>query len=212
MNRLFPPVSPRLPLATLQYDKQAVDQTNNILRLYFNQLDNVLGSLVGAFGGQYINSPCGQFSATATQAITAANMPYIVALDSTDMANGISLASNRITVPQSGIYNVQYALQFENTATSITEVWAWFRKNGVDIPNTATSWSVTERHGAVNGYVLASTGYFVDLSAGDYLETVVAAAAVGMNVEYYAASTSPFARPAVPAAVVTVTFVSAKAT
>lgn len=38
-------VAPRLPSATQTYDRQYQDQFNNILRLYFNQLDNVLGQL-----------------------------------------------------------------------------------------------------------------------------------------------------------------------
>jgi hypothetical protein len=40
-------VAPRLPSATTQYDRQYQDQLNNILRLYFNQLDNILGSWIG---------------------------------------------------------------------------------------------------------------------------------------------------------------------
>jgi len=39
-------VAPRLPDAPLQYDPRYSDQLNNILRLYFNQLDKILGQLV----------------------------------------------------------------------------------------------------------------------------------------------------------------------
>jgi hypothetical protein len=38
-------VAPRLPAATEQYDERYINQLNNILRLYFNQLDNILGQL-----------------------------------------------------------------------------------------------------------------------------------------------------------------------
>lgn len=38
-------VAPRLPAATQQYERQYQDQLNNILRLYFNQLDNLVGQL-----------------------------------------------------------------------------------------------------------------------------------------------------------------------
>jgi hypothetical protein len=38
-------VSPRLPNATQAYDPSYIDQLNNILRLYFNQIDNVFGQL-----------------------------------------------------------------------------------------------------------------------------------------------------------------------
>jgi len=45
LNRV---VSPRLPSATPEYDLNYINQLNNILRLYFNQLDNILGQLSAA--------------------------------------------------------------------------------------------------------------------------------------------------------------------
>jgi hypothetical protein len=38
-------VAPRLPAATPQYDPNYINQLNNVLRLYFNQLDNILGQM-----------------------------------------------------------------------------------------------------------------------------------------------------------------------
>jgi hypothetical protein len=43
-------VAPRLPAATIQYDARYIDQLNNVLRLYFNQIDNILGQLSTASG------------------------------------------------------------------------------------------------------------------------------------------------------------------
>jgi len=43
-------VAPRLPAATEQYDERYINQLNNILRLYFHQLDNILGQLSTASG------------------------------------------------------------------------------------------------------------------------------------------------------------------
>jgi len=39
-------VAPRLPNAPKEYDQRYIDQLNNILRLYFNQLDQIIGQLV----------------------------------------------------------------------------------------------------------------------------------------------------------------------
>lgn len=41
-------VAPRLPSAPIQYQAQYQDQFANVLRLYFNQLDNILGQLMAA--------------------------------------------------------------------------------------------------------------------------------------------------------------------
>jgi hypothetical protein len=42
LNRV---VSPRLPAATVEYDQNYINQLNNILRLYFSQLDNIVNQL-----------------------------------------------------------------------------------------------------------------------------------------------------------------------
>lgn len=42
LNRV---VSPRLPAATMQYEVNYINQLNNVLRLYFSQVDNILGQL-----------------------------------------------------------------------------------------------------------------------------------------------------------------------
>lgn len=44
------PAAPNLPLGPVQYDKQFIDQFANVLRLYFNQLNNVVGQLVANQG------------------------------------------------------------------------------------------------------------------------------------------------------------------
>lgn len=43
---LIPPRAPSLPLAAPEYARQQQDRLTDTLRLYFNQLDNILGQLV----------------------------------------------------------------------------------------------------------------------------------------------------------------------
>ena len=186
-----------------------MDDYSRMLRLYFNQLDNTNSSLLGTRGGRYLNNPYGSFSNTATQPVTAANTPYVVALNTADAANGVSLAANKMTVEQTGVYNCQFSLQFENTTASIVDVWVWLRKNGVDVPGTASTWAITSSHGGTNGYMIGACNFFVSMTADDYLELAVAADGTGVNIEAYAASASPFTRPSIPSSVVTLSFVSA---
>jgi hypothetical protein len=44
-NELTQAVAPRLLNAPLEYDYRYQDQLNNVLRLYFNQLDKIIGQL-----------------------------------------------------------------------------------------------------------------------------------------------------------------------
>jgi hypothetical protein len=57
--------APSLPLATPQYSQQYIDQLNNVLRLYFNRLDNFLSQLNTSSGGAGIRLPYGAFQDTA---------------------------------------------------------------------------------------------------------------------------------------------------
>lgn len=54
LNRI---VAPRLPDATKEYDPRYIDQLNNVLRLYFNQIDNILGQLVASTSSVPITFP-----------------------------------------------------------------------------------------------------------------------------------------------------------
>jgi len=43
------PAPPNLPLAPLEYDRQYSDKLTNILRLFFNQLNDILTTLVNTY-------------------------------------------------------------------------------------------------------------------------------------------------------------------
>jgi hypothetical protein len=48
---LRPSKAPNLPIAPVEYSQQYQDQLNNVLRLYFNQIDNFGLALVGLPAG-----------------------------------------------------------------------------------------------------------------------------------------------------------------
>jgi hypothetical protein len=55
------PAVPNLPLAPVEYDRRYLDDLNTILRLYFNQLNNLNTALVGSTGGAFLQFPNGAF-------------------------------------------------------------------------------------------------------------------------------------------------------
>ena len=65
----FPP-SPSIPLAPQAWNPQFHDQYSNVLRLYFNQLSQVLGQLGGRQGGRLTNLPYGAFHQDGTTSLT----------------------------------------------------------------------------------------------------------------------------------------------
>ena len=201
--------APALAQVPEAYESTPFNRIVNTLRLYFNQLDSAFGVLFGTRGGKILNNPYGAASNSATQTLPAANTPYVVLLNTADFSNGVTLAANRLTVSQDGIYNCQFSLQFENTTAQIVDVWVWLRKNGADLAGTASTWAVVSSHGGTNGYALGACNFFISLAANDYIELAVAADAVGVNIEAYPSATVPFTRPSIPSSVVTLSFVSA---
>lgn len=82
---LIPPKSPRLPVATPEYDPVMLNQENNILRLYFNQIDNFCQPFSSNTGGAYLKFPNGAFyqdgATTLTNNITSVSTTDIVVAD-----------------------------------------------------------------------------------------------------------------------------------
>jgi hypothetical protein len=70
--RLVNPVAPRLPAATVEWEHRFMEQYSNVLRLYFNQLDSALASLLSQAGGSYLNFPNGAFHQDGTTTLTSA--------------------------------------------------------------------------------------------------------------------------------------------
>jgi len=79
---LIPPAQPRLPVATEEYDPDYQNQLNNVLRLYFNQLDNYNRLFASATGGAFLQFPNGAFYqdgvTTLTNSITNVSTADIV--------------------------------------------------------------------------------------------------------------------------------------
>lgn len=217
MARLFPPRAPQLPVAPGQYTSQERDKYSNVLRLYFNRLDDIFRSLLdgdGA-GGKYLLFPYAAVQRTTDKLFTS-NTATQITFDQNDYLNGCTNdGTDGIVVQQPGIYNYQFSAQFANTDSQAHNAFIWLRKNGVDIPNTGSKYDVPSKHGSSDGYLIATCNFFVDLQAGDYVslyaavaQAYVPATTPGVYMEAYGALTSPFAMPAVPSVVATLSFVS----
>lgn len=69
---LIAPQQPRLPAAEVEYSQRYQDQFTNILRLYFNQLDNFNQLFTTNTGGALLKFPNGAFHQDGTTTLTAA--------------------------------------------------------------------------------------------------------------------------------------------
>lgn len=198
LQRVQPPA---LPFATPAYNEQYQNQLNNILRLYFNRLENILNQL------QTVSVPYGAFSSDQDQTATA-NTATLMTFNTTDFANDVSISSSEITVATDGIYNLQFSAQFVNTDTAFQDVYIWLRQNGVDIPGSTGFVSIPNRHAGTDGHAIVGWNYFLSMAANDYVEIYWSVPNVAVTIQHLAASGTP-TKPSTQSVVATMSYVSA---
>ena len=215
INRYRPVVQPRLPAAPAEYNAEFIEQYSNILRLYFNQLDNLTGVVLGESGGRYIRFPYGAFSSDQDQTTTA-NTATLMTLNTTDFANGVSISSSKITVENAGIYNLQFSAQFQNTNVALQDVYIWLRQGNdgggsADITGSAGFVSIPNSHGGTDGHAIVGWNYFLSMAANDYVQIYWSTSSADVSIQYYPASGTP-TKPSTQSVVATLSFVSAPTT
>jgi len=145
----------------------------------------------------------GAFQDTTDQTIASTTTAYVVAIGTTDESNGVTIVSgNRITYANAGTYALTYSIQLENANNGIQDADIWVRKNGTDLTDSNSQFSVASRHGSVNGHLIAVCNYVFTLAAGDYLQICWAATSTDVSIQTYPAQTSP-TRPLTPGVIVT---------
>lgn len=216
---LRPPKAPNLLNAPREgYNVNYFDQYSNVLRLYFNQIDNFAAAVGGNNGGANIQFPYIAASDSTNQYATGNNTPTKVAWDSAEEINGWALDPSGYASPDfAGVYNIAYSLQVANTNNAIHNINVWLRVNGVDLAKSASKFTLAARKSAlVYNFVVAYSSVVFEAAAGDEIElwwatdlAATSGGAAGIYLQYEAAQTSPFAHPSIPSAIGSITFVSA---
>ena len=147
----------------------------------------------------------GSFYDTTNQTITSTTTAYIIGLNSTDPdSDGISIVGgNKITVANPGVYNTCMSIQFTNADTKDHEATIWFRKNGVDVPYSASIVTVPSTHGGVFGHLIFYVDLALKLNAGDYIQLMWHGTDTDVKIETLPAGTSPV-HPASPSIIVSI--------
>lgn len=208
MTLLTKTVPPNLPIAQVDYTRLYQEQFNNVLRLYFNQLNGGVNSLIGDTGGRFLQFPYAAIQRTTDKTFTA-NTPTQITFNVNDYLNGCTNdGTDGISVEYAGIYNYQFSVQLRNSDTQIHSAWVWLRINNVDVTGTGSKFDVPNSHGGIDGNTIAACNFYVQLDVGDTIEMWAAVDNVAVTFDATAAVTSPFAMPAIPSVVATLSFVS----
>jgi hypothetical protein len=208
-QQISTPTQPNLGTPGVVYDERLMAQSFGGLNVYFSKLTAVFAALFGPRGGKWINNPYGAFQDSTDQTAANTTTAYAITFDTTDFSNGVTLSnSSRLNVAQSGIYNLQFSVQFKNTTNDGQDVDVWFRKNGTDIANSNSRFHLSQRKSSGDpSHLIAAMNFFVSLAASDYVQIMWRPTDVGVSIEHFAAGTSP-TRPAIPSVIATLSFVS----
>lgn len=153
--------------------------------------------------------PYGSFQDLTTQSITSTTTAYPMSFNTLDFALGLTLVdSTKIKAEYSGLYNIQFSSQFANADSQLQDVSVWFRKNGTNVPNSNGEFTINNRHGSIDGGLIATFNIFLELAKDDYFEIMWSGTNTLVSMKYLAAKTSP-TRPATPSVICTVSYVSA---
>ena len=148
---------------------------------------------------EFKRSRYGSFYSTATQTATAINTAKEITFNTTDLSRGVYVGTptSRVYVDTEGIYNFQTSIQLDSTVATAQEFYLWFRKNGVDVTNSASQVRIQGN----NAEVFLALNFFFNLKAGDYVELMFSVSDLGVQL----LASGPVApHPGIPSVILTV--------
>jgi hypothetical protein len=169
---------------------------------------------LGVLNNTAAPSPVGYYGAwqdNFTQTAAVSNVGYPLIYRTVDLENQVRVVTNgtnltRITFDNTGIYNLQFSVQIQNTDNAQHDVTIWIRKNGVDVAGSSGYISIPARKsaGAGNeGHGVYGWNYLLSIVAGEYYEIVWSTSnAANVTIQYYPGATPP---PSTASVIVTVT-------
>ena len=135
--------------------------------------------------------------ASTSQTVLGANTPTPLDHNATVVnVGGFTVLGSTITVPVAGVYEIGTSIQLDKNGGGVNFADFWFRKNGVDIPNSASQTTVQGN----TGQVLATVTIFDTANANDKYSILLASDDATMRSAYFQSTvTTPFTKPAIPA-------------
>jgi hypothetical protein len=163
----------------------------------------VSGSSFTRWGNKLFNY--GQFSDTTTQS-GSADTAYPMKFNTTDSSFNVTVVNgSRLSVSNTGLYNVQFSAQLHTISNESVDFSVWFAMTGSIIPNSNTDFTIEKISGG--GYAVAALNFLTPITAGDYIELYYSKTTAGGRILAQGIRSNP-TRPATPSVIVTLTQVA----
>lgn len=156
------------------------------------EFNNAVNGTVKAYGA---------FFDTTNQTPTSTTSRNFMRYDSTSLAGGVTIASgNRIILPNSGVYDIQFSAQIDKTGGTAANFDIWIVEDNTDVP-----WSNTKIHldGAAHEEHVASWNWVVSGVPGTNYQIGWRVDNADAFLAVFSGLTNPV-RPDVPSVILTV--------
>jgi hypothetical protein len=229
--------APALPLPPNDYNRQQFDELTRALRVYFNLLDSLTPQQAqsyradnffgGAFSGDLISAadirggvlsgfnrgieaPYAMLMSDEDQTTGGTTSENLVSYNTPIFQYGVRVENNtQIKFDYPGQYLVTVSLQVTNTENQIREFELWAKNSGTNYPLSNTRFDVPANKGMASaGHLVANVAGIFTVVNGEYLEMAWWSDGANVQLEHYAAGTSP-TRPEIPSVILTVNLISA---
>lgn len=152
------------------------------------------------------------YDTNTTQTAASTTTAYPIKINATAEYNGVTISNDPsgnptlINFAHTGVYNIQYSIQFTNSDTSIHNVNVWLRKNDSgstgDVAYSNSQYAIVSSHGGIHGQAIAAINYVMTLTAGDYLQLMWGTESTQCYIETIPAGTTPIT-PVSPGVILT---------
>ena len=159
---------------------------------------------IGPAGNTFIGGDYGAFYDVTTQTISNVAIAHKTPIGNTTISSGVSISNGNIVVSTSGVYDIQYSIQFTNTDNANHDIYVWIRINNIDLPDSNSEFTIHSRNsnpGGAVGKLIAVTPIVSTLNAGDTVQIMWSSDDTGIAITTFAAQSNP-TRPRTPGVIV----------
>lgn len=183
---------------------------DNFTNVFWLQTDASFFARIPTYYGAFSDYTNQYSGGSTTLGGALPNVAAPMRFTTTDESNGVSIVNNsRITFFHTGVYNIQWSGQFENTDNAPHDISVWLRKGGVGgVVGSNGRISMPARKSATEfAHTLAGWNYVLTINPGEYYEFMWSTNSTTVSIHTYPESTIPD-RPSTASLILTASPVS----
>jgi len=122
-------------------------------------------------GFSWVPRPYGVYFDTTEQTSSSSTGSYKINFNNTVTSRNLTLQSgSQFHVQHSGLYNVQFSIQFINSDTAEHAADVWLKIDGANYDSTRSRVTIPKKHGSFDGSHILSLNIIPEIQARSYFE------------------------------------------